>query len=259
MFEYSDKLILQYINGIYDGSITEYDLPESLYGAIGRYFEKGLYKGFGMDLSEAVGKDLELLTELRENIWLFSAAKTYQETKDIAGLLFKEDGDLRTSKEFNDAGMEAFDKWNYVWGNTEYNTAVGQAQNAVKWNEIEKNKKVLPMLRYSAVIDGNTSDICLPLDGLVAPVDDPIWDSIAPENHFNCRCVLLQEEENESTVTPDDEKEERVKEVEGNMNDLFKMNSGKDGYVFKDDHPYFQVERKDKDFAKDNFGLKIPE
>jgi len=258
MVEYSHANIEKYIEGIYDGSITEYDLPESLYTAIGRYFEKGLYKGFGMNLKEAAGKDLELLAELRENTWLFAAAKTFQETKDIGAMMFNESGDLIGAKEFNELGTAAFDKWNNVWGTTEYNTAVGQAQNAVKWNEIEKQKKILPMLRYSAVVDANTSDICLPLDGLVAPVDDPVWSTIAPENHFNCRCLLIQEEETVE-VTPDDEKEEKVKEVEGNMSDLFKMNPGKDGYVFKDDHPYFQVERKDKEFAKENFGLKIPE
>ena len=258
MVEYSRANIEKYIEGIYDGSITEYDLPESLYAAIGKYFEKGLYKGFGMNLKEAAGKDLELLAELRENTWLFAAAKTFQQTKDIGAMMFNDKGDLIGAKEFNELGTAAFDKWNNVWGTTEYNTAVGQAQNAVKWNEIEKQKKVLPMLRYSAVVDANTSDICLPLDGIVAPVGDPIWDTIAPENHFNCRCLLIQEEETVE-ATPDDEKEEKVKEVEGNMSDLFKMNPGKDGYVFKDDHPYFQVERKDKEFAKENFGLPMPE
>ncbi len=186
MFEYSEALVLKYINGIYDGSITEYDLPEGLYGAIGQYFQKGLYKGFGMTLADAKGKDLELLTELRENIWMFSAAKTFQETKDIRSLLFNEGGELRTNKEFNEVGMKAYDTWNNVWGATEYNTTVGQAQSASKWNEIEANKKLFPMLIYSAIDDANTSEECIAMAGITAPVDDPIWDMNAPLQHFNC-------------------------------------------------------------------------
>ena len=258
MVEYSDEKITKLIEGIYDGSITEYDLPESLYNAISSYFQKGLYKGFGMNLSEAVGKDLELLTELRENIYLFSAAKTFAQVKEIGGLMFHENGDLRTEKEFSQVGRETFELWNNAWGKTEYNTCVAQATNAIKWNEIEKNKKLFPNLRYSAVIDDNTSDICLALDGMLAPVDDPVWDTVYPENHFNCRCVVMQEEEG-GELTPDDDKESRVAETEDKMNDLFKMNVGKDGYVFKDDHPYFQVEKKDREFARENFGLPLPQ
>jgi SPP1 gp7 family putative phage head morphogenesis protein len=252
---FTNKQIEKYIEGIYNGSITEYNLPVDLYEAIGNYFQKGLYKGFGMNLTEAVGKDLELLTQLRENTWMFSSAKTFQQTKDIAALLIDENGNRRTNKEFNDLGRAAYDNWNDNWGATEYITTVGQAQSASKWNEIEKNKKDLPMLRYSAVIDPNTSEICAPLDGIVAPVNSSIWNTISPLNHFRCRCVLLQEEESVLETSGNDKK---VKEVEDNMQDVFKMNTGKDGYVFKKDHPYFSVEPKDKGFAKDNFGLEIP-
>jgi hypothetical protein len=37
------------------------------------------------------------------------------------------------------------------------------------------------------------------------------------------------------------------------------MNPGKDGYIFSPDHPYFDVAPKDREFAKENFGLPIPE
>lgn len=257
MFEYSDAALQKLINGIFDGSISEYDLPVSLYNAIARSFENAVYDGFGQTLADAVGKDYELLAELRENTWLFSAAKTFQQTKEMTGLLIDEDGNVRTAREFNKLGRETFEQWNNLWGTTEYNTAIGQAQSASKWNEIEKNAKVLPMLRYSAVLDKNTSDICKPLDGIVAPIGDKIWGRVAPLNHFRCRCVLLQED---GTVepTPSEEKERTVKEVIGNMQPLFIMNPGKDGYVFSPDHPYFQVEAKDKAYARRNFDLPIP-
>jgi SPP1 gp7 family putative phage head morphogenesis protein len=258
MFEYSDKNIEALIAGIYNGSITEYDLPEALYNAIAKYFQKGLYHGFGMSLEDATGKDFELLTELRENIYMFSAAKTFQEVKQIGSLMIGEDGELRTAKEFNEVGREAFDLWNDVWGTTEYNTTVGQAQQASKWVEIEANKAILPNLRYSAIEDANTSPECAAMDGIVAPVDDPIWDANAPLQHFNCRCVLLQEDETVKTSSPET-KGTAVDTVNEYIQPLFKMNAGKDGYIFKDDHPYFEVEKKDRSFARNNFGLKIPD
>ena len=36
------------------------------------------------------------------------------------------------------------------------------------------------------------------------------------------------------------------------------MNSGKDGYIFSKDHPYFKVAKKDVALAKNNFDLPIP-
>ena len=255
--KYSDTEIEKLIEGIYDGSVTKYKLPKSLYNAIASHFEKGLYKGFGMNLTEAVGKDFELLTELRENVYMFSAAKTFQQVKEIGGLMINEDGTIRTQREFRNIGRATFDQWNSNWGNSEYNTAVGQATNAIKWREIEGNKHIFPILLYSAVMDLNTSKICAALNGLSAPVNDPIWNKVCPLNHFNCRCVLMQKEADHA-LTPDHEKEAAVKSTEEKMSDVFKMNSGKDGYVFKPDHPYFEVHPKDKSFARENFGLPMP-
>lgn len=258
---YSNKQIENFISLVESGDITEYNLPEDLYFAIANYLKKGLYKGFGATLETVSEKDFELLKALRENIYMFSAAKEYQFTKEMRSLIFDENGNKRTSEEFNKVGRETFDLWNDDWGKTEYNTTVGQSMAAVKWNEIEKNKDVMPFLRYSAIIDANTSDICAPLDGLVAKVDDPIWNSVAPLNHFNCRCVLLQEDDLGDTVlTPSDDKNNIVDGVEEKMQDLFKSNPGKTMEVFDSKHPYFQeITVEDKPYAQRNFDLPIPE
>lgn len=252
---YSKKEIEKLLDGIYAGDISEYNIPESLYFSIADYLKSGLYKGFGGDLTDFKGKDLELLQELRENTYMFSAAKSFQEVKQIGSLMFNEDGDLRSSREFSALGAAEFDKWNKDWGLTERNTAIAQAKMAGKWNEIQENKDLLPYLTYSTI--GDACDICAPLDGLTAKVDDPIWNSVMPVNHFNCECVVLQGEDT-GTLTPEREKEAIYDTVTGEMSDTFKMNPGKDGYIFSPDHPYFEVAPKDQAFAKTNFGLPIP-
>jgi SPP1 gp7 family putative phage head morphogenesis protein len=257
-FEYSDEQLKSLLAGIYAGEITQYDLPVDLYEAIVKQLTSGLYKGFGGDLVDFEGKDLELLNELRENIYMFSAAKTFEEVGTIKDLMFDANGDLVGQREFNRLGSATFENYNANYGATEYNTAVAQAQSASKWNEIQKNKDLLPLLVYQTVGEGLGCDICSPLDGITAKVDDPIWDSIMPTNHFNCECIVIQEDEENATETPESEKEDIVGSVTENMSDVFKMNPGKDGYIFKDDHPYFQVAPKDRDFAANNFNLPIP-
>jgi hypothetical protein len=250
--KYTDKEIQALMDGIQDGSIDEYDLPEELYLRIAEALRTGLYKGFGGTLADFEGKDLELLTELRENIYMFSAAKTYQEVKEIGSLMFDENGERVSVSDFNKAGRAAFDTWNNDYGRTEYNTAEASATMAVKWNEIEANKDLLPTLQYSTI--GDACEICAPLDGMTAPVESSVWSNVYPPNHFNCRCVV---EQIEDVVGKDSGKDIAAGPL-GKMDDDFKMNSGKDKYIFKDDHPYFQVASGDEKWAKNNFGLSIP-
>ena len=247
---FTDNEIQSLLEGIFNGSITEYAIPESLYFAIADYLKRGVFDGFGSSLRTVSGNDAELLTALTENIYMFSAAKSYTELKDMSVLL----ADNRTWSEFYKAAKDRFDIYNVDYAKTEYRTAVGQAQMASQWNEIERTKDIIPYLKYSAIMDPNTSTICAPLDGIVAKVDDPIWDKIAPLNHFNCRCILTQE----YTGTVTDDRDERAKSVEGQMQDVFKHNSGKDGMIYPKSHPYFDVPANDKDYAKRNFDLPIP-
>jgi len=252
--QYSDKEIKELIDGIFDGSITEYNIPESLYIATSDYLKKGLYSGFGGDLTKFEGKDLELLKELRENVYMFSAAKNYTELKEMGSFLINSDGERATMREFTKAAEQSFETFNDAWGRTEYNTAIHAAQMANKWNEIEKNKDLLPILVYSTI--GDACDICAPLDGMTAKVDDPIWDSVASPNHFNCLCIMLQEEDTE--LTPESEKSETFDKVTAEMDDTFKYNPGKDKEIFSQSHPYFDVPKKDIELAKNNFNLPIP-
>ena len=256
MFQFSDEYIAELLRQIYAGEITAYDLPESLYHSIADNLKTALYEGFGGNLSKfADTPDFELLTELRENIYMFSAAKTFQQVKEISSQLT--DGDrVRTRSEFNKIGAETFDKWNNDWGKSEYNTAVAQASMANKWANIQRSKDVLPNLSYSTS-GGDVCDICAPLDGLTLPVDAPEWDTIYPPNHFNCMCIVTQEDDTAEISDPEIT-QDTYDEVTDKMSDVFMMNSGKDHVIFSDDHPYFDVAPKDVDFAKSNFGLPIP-
>lgn len=261
------------IRAVYSGKVTPFELPVDLYYTIADYLKKGLYQGFGITFGELTAElekgmkgafdatDLELLTELRENVYIFSAAKTFQEVQDFTGAMVGEDGRMLTIKEFTEKVTSLDAQYNNNWIRTEYDTAYGQAQSAVQWNQIQKDKAVLQYLRYSAVLDDRTSDICAPLDGVTLEVDDPFWDKFMPLNHFNCRCTV---EQLPTAVETDPASAQRAEEattakMKEEGQELFLMNPGKDRIVFSKDHPYFEVEGKYKDFAKTNFGLPIPD
>ena len=251
-FKYSETQITKLLEGIHSGEITEYDIPNDLYYATADYLLHGLYTGFGGTLDDFEGKDWELLNNLRENVYMFSAAKNFQELKDIQGLMFDDKGERISMNEFSKLGAQRFETWNDAWGRTEYGTAVGQAQMASKWEEVERNADLLPI----AVFDtkGNPCPECAPFNNFAAPVSDPIWGWLTPLLHFNCECVIRTEEK--GYPLSDRKVAEDLKDTVPKM---FQMNPAKDGYIFSDEHPYFQVEKKDREFAKENFGKEIPE
>lgn len=260
MFEFSDQAILTLIQGIFDGEITDQDLPENLYMAIAKVLKQGLYEGVKGSLNEfKLGSiDRELVEELRANIYMFSAAKTYQEVRDMTDALVDEEGNLQSFAAFKEAAAGIFTQYNETYLQAEYDTAIGQGAMGMQWNKIIDQKEVLPLLKYTATVDELVCDICGPLDGVVAKVDDPIWDEFYPENHFRCRCTVEQLEEDEAKPSTEAEKDMATEQVRGQMSPVFLMNAGKDQYVFSPDHPYFNVAPKDVDFAKRNFDLPIP-
>jgi SPP1 gp7 family putative phage head morphogenesis protein len=255
---FPDGLLDAIIEGIYSGEITEMDLPESLYYAIANYLKKGLYEGFGADLDTVSGTNTRLLTELRENIYVFSGAKTFQEVRIMSDALTNADGKLRSFREFKELALKFHEEYNINYLKTEYQTAVGQAQSAAKWAQIEADKDALPLLQYSTTGGENVCDICGPLNGITAEVGDRIWNSIAPINHFNCMCVLIQLDEGKVSKNRNNvvgSVTEKMKDRDGG---IFLFNPGKEGVVFSDKHPYFTVPKDMVKRAQENFDLPIP-
>lgn len=141
------------------------------------------------------------------------------------------DGKIRSFEDFKREAQQITNE-QLRWLKTEYDSAIGGAQMAGKWLDIQASKDVFPLLEFDAVIDDRTSTICRPLNKVVKPVDDPFWDMYYPPNHFNCRSTVRQLREGEVTANEDIQYPESVP-------DNFKFNVGKQGRVFPTDHPYY--------------------
>lgn len=268
--KYSKAQIEKLFVDLYNGVVNPYDLPEDLYKALGNYLMGGVSDGLAK-VSISFGEaDPELVAKLKENIYLFSGAKTFQQTMEMSDALVDDKGELRSFDEFKNVANEIYTRYNGGdiddetkpgWLEAEYNTAIAQAANAKKWDKIEREKKIFPYLLYNAL--GNACEICAPLNGTMLPVDHPFWDQYMPENHFNCLCIVEQVEvdEGEEKETDDDDVEQAV--ANADIPDNFKFNAGKRNEIFategKAQHPYFQVPKEFTKFAKDNFDLSIPD
>lgn len=48
-----------------------------------------------------------------------------------------------------------------------------------------------PVWKYSAILDGRTSDVCRACNGVVLPADDDWWQSHQPPLHHRCRSTVI--------------------------------------------------------------------
>lgn len=239
----------RFFKQIYFGSVTVYHLYKPLPYKLYRSTAKKLISG----IKEAKPTP-DLFKELSDNIYIFSGAKTYQQIREITSFI-TEGKSIRPYNAFKKLAKESYDLYNDSYLATEYETAIGQAQTAVKWYEIEREKNLFPLLKREAVMDANTSDECRILNGIIAPVGDAFWKTRSPLTHFRCRCILTQISKYEG-VSPSSRGEvsKAIKDTD-HIDPVFKGNPGIDKVIFNKTHPYFDIAPKDKKLAKRNFDL----
>lgn len=234
----------KFIEDIYEGVTDPHDLPEALYLKTANVLITNVYDGYG-----SVIPGDTLIKELTHNIYAFSAAKTYQQVVSISELLVKYP---KRKDLFMKAAKEIFSDYNKTWLATEADNAYGSALQGRKWKFIEKDKRTLSFLEYQTAGDARVRPTHAALDGITRKVDDAFWDLYYPPNGWRCRCTTIQHH-NVAAVTP-----MKGFKAPDDVPELFRMNVGKDGYIFKPDHPYFKVKKTDVEWAKQNFGLTIP-
>lgn len=208
-------------------------MPDNISPALSQAYANILMEavetGFAIDYDTP---DDEMLNDLALNVYQFSSAKNYSQLRQLTQALIGDDGKLRSFSEFKRAAFEINNEHVANWLKAEYDTAVGSAQMARKWSEIKRNKESLPLLRFNAVLDGGTTQLCRSLDGVIKPVNDPFWRLYYPPNHFRCRSIVDQLPS--GRTTPDYEIT-----YPDNIPDMFKTNMAETGAVFPANHPYF--------------------
>lgn len=237
-------------NEVWTGIVTTSNLPESIYLKTAQYLNEGIDNGvIGYEIPDEL-----LIADLKENIYVFSGAKTYQQVRAMTAMLAEKEY-ASNFFAFKEAVKPMFSTYNVDWLQAEYQTSKASARMAAEWSRINIDKDVLGLLQYQTVGDARVRPTHQILDNIVKPVDDKFWDIYYPPNGWRCRCTVMQQSEGAVSdltgwIPPDD------------VPPLFQMNAGKDRIVFKekgkDKHPYFDVAKGDKENAKNNWGLPIP-
>jgi uncharacterized protein with gpF-like domain len=220
--------VLRIARAIHDGSMSRDEIPQLLVDLVYAELAKAIEIGAGK-LEKA--PDEGLIRALKDNAYKFSTAKEFSMIQDLFGALVGEDGEIKTFQAFRDEVLGIYEDYNVRWLEAEYNTAIGNAQMAGKWQEFEANKEALPLLRYRTVLDDRTRH--RKYNGITLPVDHPAWDWMTPLLEYNCRCTLQQTRR--GTITPDAD----IPGREG-ISQAFQFNPGKKKMVFSESHPYFQ-------------------
>lgn len=216
------------------------NLAKELYnnGEISSENRNSLLQETAQKLNQAIlqgGVSYETLPELaafmKENVFIFSGFKTYQQLQQASALLRDGNGKLRSFTDFKTEIKKLNATYNTAYLNAEYNLAVSSSQMAVKWKKFESQKDDYDLV-YDAVNDKRTRPDHAALDGVVEPVDSSFWNTHYPPNAWNCRCTVYQVEKGtKGTILPN--------EITPNPT-LFQNNVGKTGVVFPSSHPYFQ-------------------
>lgn len=260
---YTNEQIDDLVTKVHAGVITPTNLPVDLYDLVTARLMSGVFDGFGGAFSdfELNSPFYDLLAEYEVNIQVFSAAKTFQQVKDMSNLVFI-NGQKTPFVEFRRlTGQDGiFGKYDN-WLRTEHRTAVNNAFGGNKWLEASADRETFPLLKYQTTADERVRPEHAKLDDIVKPVNSPFWNTFFPPNGWNCRCIVEQLEADEEPITETTQKGKEHRDSKGNVIEnppkLFAHNPGKTKQIFTGEHPYLNVEKRYRQAKRQNFGLPL--
>ena len=171
--------------------------------------------------------DEQTVNALRDNIFQFAAAKTYQMLEQINALLINENGERREFQDFKNELEKLNIQFNRNYLATEYNFAIATSQVISRWADLTQDDPDA-LLTFDAVGDGLTTPLCTSLDGVTLPASNDFWDIYTPPNHWGCRSTIKRGQEISQPSSLPEIKNE------------FANNPSKKNQVFSDKHPYFE-------------------
>lgn len=172
-----------------------------------------------------------MLTRLVRDTWSFSAAKNYQETRDLTLALKDTKGKLREFNEFKEVAESITDKYNQTWLRTEYDFAISASQSAARWSEFQREKDTIPLVQFQTVDDDNVRPEHQLLHGLILHIDDPRLDALWTPLAWGCRCEWIQSIGSISRASKE------IPDV--HIPEMFKTNLAKTGLIYPKNHPYY--------------------
>lgn len=227
-FAFDEEILLQALRNIYarKGKEPTY-IEEHLFREFCRGLDHAVDDGFA-----GVNPDDDFISALRHSNEVFSAFKVHRAQRDMAARLVDSNGNLKPFEEWLKDVQPIASHQCSSWFQTEYDTAVIRAHQAADWKQFERERDVLPNLKWMPSTSANPGADHRPFWGTIRPIDDKFWKEHRPGDRWNCKCSLSSTDE-PATPLPNDIP------ISSQPQPGLSGNPGQDAAVFSDDHPYF--------------------
>ena len=214
-------------------SNIEPNLFNAISSTLGQAVESGVMSSMGSD---------PLYEALRHSTDVFSAFKVHRAQNDMAARLLDSNGNLKPFEQWKEEVLPIADHQCSSWLETEYNTAVLRARQAANWQQFQREKDILPNLKWLPSTSPNPGADHRPFWNTILPIDHPFWDEHRPGDRWNCKCDLTSTDD-PTTPVPSATVPDGSPSVDTPQKGLT-SNPGKSGEVFSQDHPYFPSDCK---------------
>lgn len=198
-------------------------------------FAKAALKGFGTT-GDNIAYDTpngKMIEALLNNCYYFSGAKSHAQLRALtSGVIDPVTGQTRSWKEFKAFADTVTGDHIEHHLKAEYNMAINVGQMSAKWADIEETSDIYNQLEFDAVIDSQTTHLCRSFHGKVFAVNDPIWNTIFPPNHWGCRSTVrkVRNRQLNDSVALDT----------STVKDGFRSNMARNGMPWPPDSAYFK-------------------
>lgn len=235
-----DKILKNVAKQLHDGTMIPGQVSPQMIREHALEIFKAVRTGFdAVPLKNDINQ-YTILNKLRENVFVFSGFKNYQQLREMSTLLTDSQGNIRSFNEFLQDVLKIDKTYNQTYLQAEYNHAVSSSTLIAKWEKFKAEADIFPMLKYVTVRDGRVREKHKILDGVTLPIDDVFWNTYYPPNDWNCRCDVEQVEA----------EEKKAPKTPPLLPPMFRANNAKDGIVFPANHPYFKNKKDSKELIE---------
>lgn len=193
----------------------------------------------------------QLAEKLKQNIYAFSAAKSFVQMQYYRDMMIGDDGNILGKGSYIKKIANTGEIFNKKYLDSEYENAYYSTIMADKWDRFGDDE----YLQYSTVGDSNVRPSHAALDKYTAPKSAAFWVANYPPNGWNCRCTVVPGKENYHNRL--DEKEAGNHLKAENKDTPFYNNVGLSKVIFKDNHPYFVDSKgKESNLSWEQYGMQ---
>lgn len=201
---------------------------------------------------------------LREDLFVFSGFKTYNELRDVASLLLDKDGTMKSFNKFYSDIESIKEDYNRHWLESEYIFAQASSEMAAKWADYEQDGDEYD-LQYRTANDGKVRPEHAVLHNVTLPPSDPFWEEFFPPNGWRCRCSAVQVRKgkyprSDSNTAIRQGREATYQAGKNGVNKaaIFRYNPGKQQVIFPPHHPYYEVSERERKAVMEAIFQEIP-